>query len=222
MHAATYQHAMWIVVLVSSLWVLADAKAIGIKKGQVRGLGNLGPAGWFLACLLLWFPAFFFYLYKRPAFKRANASGVVLAAEPVVSVQAPPRVAGSSMNGTQALVWGVVLIVLGLGLSGWSGWRSYADVATWQQARAQLRELDALTPDKLAQAKQEAAQSKDLASQFLGAVLSPEIVEIGRQNALSEANGANARMMSDLPLLLLGLAMIYFGNGLLGRARKLG
>ena len=112
-----------------------------------------------------------------------------------------------------------MLILLGLGLS---GWRSYEDVVTWQQARAQLRELDALTPDKLPQAKQEAAQSKDLASQFLGAVLSPEVVEIGRQNAQSEANGANARMMSDLPLLLLGLAMIYFGNGLLGRARKLG
>ena len=108
MHAATYQHAMWI-----GLWSSCRAcgswptrRPLGSKKGQLRGLGNLGPAGWFLACLLLWFPAFFFYLYKRPAFKRINASGVVVDAEPVVSVQAQPRVAGSSMNGTQALVWG--------------------------------------------------------------------------------------------------------------------
>ncbi len=220
MQSTPYQLAMWLVVIGSSFWVLADAKAIGVKKGQVRGLGNLAPAGWFLACLLLWFPAFFFYLYMRPTFKRINARGVVHAAEPVVSMPPQPRVATPRLNGAQAMVWGVVLIVLGLGLAGWNGWRTYQDVDTWQQARAQLRELDALTPEKLAQAKQEASQSQDLASQFLGAFLTPEVVEIGKQKAQSDAAGANARMMLDLPLLLLGLAMIYWGNGLVGRARK--
>jgi hypothetical protein len=222
MHSTSYQHIMWLVVLVSSLWVLADAKAIGVKKGQIRGLGNLGPWGWFFACLLLWFPAFLIYLYKRPAFKRINAAGLAPSLVTVVAGQAPQGGVGTGMNGTQSLVWGVVLIVLGLGLAGWGGWRSYEDVAAWQQAWTQLKQLEALTPNRLAQLKQEASQSQDLASQFLGSMLSPELVEIGKQKAQSEADDANARMMTDLPLLLFGLAAIYFGNGLLGRTRKSG
>jgi len=220
MHSTSYQHIMWLVVLVSSLWVLADAKAIGVKKGQIRGLGNLGPWGWFFACLLLWFPAFPIYLYKRPAFKRINAAGLAPSLVTVVAGQAPQGGVGTGMNGTQSLVWGVVLIVLGL--AGWGGWRSYEDVAAWQQAWTQLKQLEALTPNRLAQLKQEASQSQDLASQFLGSMLSPELVEIGKQKAQSEAGDANARMMTDLPLLLFGLAAIYFGNGLLGWTRKSG
>lgn len=61
-----------IVVVVTSIWVLIDAKTIGVKKGQVRGMGNIGPWGWFFVCLLLWIIGFPFYLAKRPEFKRVN------------------------------------------------------------------------------------------------------------------------------------------------------
>ena len=64
---------IWIVVIATSLWVLIDAKTIGVKKGQIDGMGTMGPWSWFVACLLLWIIGFPFYLAKRGEFKRINA-----------------------------------------------------------------------------------------------------------------------------------------------------
>lgn len=64
---------IWVVVIATSLWVLIDAKTIGVKKGQIKGMGNMGPWSWFFACLLLWIIGFPFYLAKRGEFKRINA-----------------------------------------------------------------------------------------------------------------------------------------------------
>ena len=63
----------WVVVIATSIWVLIDAKTIGVKKGQIEGMGNLAPWGWFFACLLLWIVSFPFYLAKRPEYKRVNS-----------------------------------------------------------------------------------------------------------------------------------------------------
>lgn len=62
----------WVIVIATSIWVLVDAKTIGVKKGQIQGMGNLGPLGWFFGCLLLWIVCFPFYLAKRGEFKRLN------------------------------------------------------------------------------------------------------------------------------------------------------
>lgn len=63
---------IWVVIIATSIWVLIDAKTIGVKKGQITGMGNMGPVAWFLGCLFLWIIAFPFYLAKRPEFKRVN------------------------------------------------------------------------------------------------------------------------------------------------------
>ncbi|MDY0331152.1 MAG: hypothetical protein RBR52_11750 [Thiomonas sp.] len=232
------QQITWIIVIVSSLWVLADARAIGIRKGQVRGLGNLSPAGWFIACLLLWFPAFPYYLYKRREFRRINGQRPIptrgvespqpalaaAASQPTAAATpaAPAPVAWAQparLSGAQAVVWGVVLLVLGLGLGGWGAWRSYQDIDTWQQARAQLQEMSRLTPDKIAQAKQEAAHSDNPFTQFSSAFMSPEVVEIAKANAQSEMQGANNRLLTDLPAAIVGLMLVLGGHRLLGRGR---
>lgn len=72
---------IWLTVIASSIWVLVDAKSIGVKKGQIKGVGNIGPWGWFFVCLLLWIIGFPFYLYKRGEYKRVNgkAGGTVVA-----------------------------------------------------------------------------------------------------------------------------------------------
>lgn len=62
----------WLVVIGTSIWVLIDAKKIGVKKGQVTGIANMGPVGWFVVCLLLWIVGFPYDLIKRPEFKRIN------------------------------------------------------------------------------------------------------------------------------------------------------
>jgi hypothetical protein len=49
---------IYLLVIGTSLWVLFDANSIGVKKGQIKGMGDMGPAGWFLA--------------KRGEFKRVN------------------------------------------------------------------------------------------------------------------------------------------------------
>ena len=62
------------VVFGTSLWVLIDSRNIGIKKGTSNGFFNMGPTGWFLACLLCWIAAFPAYLVKRREHMRALAA----------------------------------------------------------------------------------------------------------------------------------------------------
>src|SRR5262245_49695935 len=62
-----------IIVVVTAVWVYFDAKAIGVKKGQISGFADMGPAGWFFATLLLWIVGFPLYLATRGEFKRINS-----------------------------------------------------------------------------------------------------------------------------------------------------
>ncbi len=61
-----------LVVIATSIWVLADAKSIGVKKGQIKGMCNMGPWGWFFGCLLMWIIVFPAYLAKRGEYKEIN------------------------------------------------------------------------------------------------------------------------------------------------------
>ena len=56
----------------TSIWVYFDAKSIGVEKGQLQRLADMGPAGWFYACLLLWIVGFPLYLAKRGEYKTIN------------------------------------------------------------------------------------------------------------------------------------------------------
>jgi hypothetical protein len=60
-----------LVVLGTSIWVLFDAKSMGVKKGQAKGMLDMDPVGWFLACLLLWIVVFPIYVVKRSDLKKA-------------------------------------------------------------------------------------------------------------------------------------------------------
>lgn len=62
----------FVVVIATSVWILFDTKAIGVKKGQLSGFVDLGPWGWFICSLLLWIVVFPLYLAKRPVYKRIN------------------------------------------------------------------------------------------------------------------------------------------------------
>ncbi|WP_036221231.1 FxLYD domain-containing protein [Mesoaciditoga lauensis] len=62
-----------LLVLGTSIWVLVDAKTIGVRKGLVKGFFDIGPWGWFFSCLLIWIIAFPIYIAKRGEFKRLNA-----------------------------------------------------------------------------------------------------------------------------------------------------
>lgn len=65
---------MWLAVLATAIWVLIDAKNIGVKKGLVSGIGDIGPWGWFFVILLLWIVGFPMYLYYRAKYKLVIAS----------------------------------------------------------------------------------------------------------------------------------------------------
>lgn len=60
-------------VIGTSIWVFFDASSIGVKKGQIKGLGDMGPVAWLFVCLLLWIVGFPLYLVKRGEFKRVNS-----------------------------------------------------------------------------------------------------------------------------------------------------
>ena len=61
-----------LLVLGTSIWVLFDAKTLGVKKGQTKGFIDMGPWGWFISCLLVWIIAFPIYIAKRGEFKRLS------------------------------------------------------------------------------------------------------------------------------------------------------
>jgi hypothetical protein len=64
-----------LVVVGTSIWVLIDAKSIGVEKGKIKGVANMGPWGWFFSCLLLWIIAFPLYLGNRGKFKQIDSTG---------------------------------------------------------------------------------------------------------------------------------------------------
>ncbi|NBX69788.1 MAG: hypothetical protein EBR01_12605 [Proteobacteria bacterium] len=67
------QNIAKLIVFISAVWVVIDAKKIGVSKGQLKGFWGMGPWGWFFITLLLWPIGFPFYLIKRPELKRINS-----------------------------------------------------------------------------------------------------------------------------------------------------
>ena len=65
---------LWLIFLGTILWVYFDAKAIGVKKGIIRGLADMNVGAWIGGMVLLWIVFFPFYLIKRGEFKKINNS----------------------------------------------------------------------------------------------------------------------------------------------------
>lgn len=62
---------MFWLVLLSGVFVLIDAKRIGVRKGLLAGMGNMGPWSWCFGTLLLWIVVFPMYLLYRGKYKAA-------------------------------------------------------------------------------------------------------------------------------------------------------
>jgi hypothetical protein len=67
---------VFLVVLGSSIWVYFDAKNIGARNGLGSGFLDMGPCGWFVACILLWIVAFPIYLAVRSKIQKAAAENL--------------------------------------------------------------------------------------------------------------------------------------------------
>lgn len=65
-----FSNWFWIMVVATSIWVLIDAKAIGVRREERKSAFNFGPWGWFISCLFLWIIAFPAYIAKRAGFKK--------------------------------------------------------------------------------------------------------------------------------------------------------
>ena len=64
---------VFLAFLASDVWVARDAKRLGAKRGTLGGFLDMGPVGWFFACLLLWIVAFPCYLATRHKLVAAKA-----------------------------------------------------------------------------------------------------------------------------------------------------
>ncbi len=65
-----------LVVVVSSVWVFMDARAIGAGKDNSTGFLSMGPTGWAFSCLLLWIVSFPLYLMQRSKIKNVSQGGL--------------------------------------------------------------------------------------------------------------------------------------------------
>ena len=72
-----------LIVIGTSIWVLVDAKSIGIGKRALNGVVDSGPWTWFWGCLLLWIVAFPMYLVKRNRYKGLDSEPAVIPSIPV-------------------------------------------------------------------------------------------------------------------------------------------
>jgi hypothetical protein len=58
------------VIIITSIWVYIDARVLQMHQERSSGgLFDMGPAGWFFSCLLIWFIAFPIYLIRRPRYR---------------------------------------------------------------------------------------------------------------------------------------------------------
>ena len=93
-----------LIVAASAIWVLMDAKSIGVRKGLIVGLGDMGPWGWFVATLGLWIIAFPSYLFYRGRFKSAI----------LTPITAAPRVRAESGPSGSLSGWAIAAFYIGL------------------------------------------------------------------------------------------------------------
>jgi hypothetical protein len=61
-----------VIPIVTSIWVYFDAKHIGVRKGQAKGILDMSPLGWSICCLGIWIIAFPLYVGMRGEFNRLN------------------------------------------------------------------------------------------------------------------------------------------------------
>jgi hypothetical protein len=223
---------MFVVVIASSSWVLSDAKSIGVRRGQIRGFADFGPRGWFIATLLFWIVAFPLYLVQRPKYKAINSpapTNTRTAMHSGTSQEAPGHIQGSSMpvqpiaspkmGKAYNTTWGVIMVVSGLCIAGYSGWQDYNAVVSWNNAQNQITSLSNLTQKDIDDAKSDAQKTGNFAEVFVAGMLSsPAVLAIAKANAQSEMDRAIEMLEIYIPTLLVGLALIRSGNNKLRRA----
>jgi hypothetical protein len=66
------QGIVGLIILATIIWVFIDSKKIGVQKGQIKGILDMGRRGWVVACVAIWIIAFPCYLAKRGEYKRIN------------------------------------------------------------------------------------------------------------------------------------------------------
>jgi hypothetical protein len=94
---------IWMIVIGAAIWVLIDARKIGVKKGLISGMGNIGPWGWFFVTLLLWIVGFPMYLCYRGKCKRAVAGATNKAITPISGSASPTKPASFAIEELEKL-----------------------------------------------------------------------------------------------------------------------
>ena len=88
----------WLVIVGSSVGVAVDASRLDARRGVLGGgLRDMGPAGWFFSCLLLWIVAVPCYLTvrgtlvrRRDALARLGQNQLRVARTPAWATAAAP------------------------------------------------------------------------------------------------------------------------------------
>lgn len=99
----------FIIGLALAIFVLYDAKKIGIRKGLISGIGNLSPWGWFWLTSILGILGFGIYWYHRGKLIEAVANSSGPASSEISSTISPAAAPSTKMSPLK-----IIAVVLGM------------------------------------------------------------------------------------------------------------
>lgn len=113
------------------------------------------------------------------------------------------------------LVWGVVLLLAGLGLAGWSVWHGVPDARHWWHAHRALQQLAAAGG---ADARGSGSGGDLLGMLRAGVAAIPGARQWLQAGLQRSERAALHALLLQLALLLLAGVLLWLGNRLLGQA----
>ena len=119
------------------------------------------------------------------------------------------------------LVWGVLLVLCGLGCTGWGAWHATVDASHWLRAHRALGEIASGDTRDLERLQRREQASGDLLGEIgAGLAALPGGRELAAATWRRREQAAGHDLLLQLPLLLGGLLLLGLGHHLLGRVSR--
>ncbi|MBU2739737.1 hypothetical protein [Acidithiobacillus concretivorus] len=117
------------------------------------------------------------------------------------------------------IVWGIIFLLSGLGMTGWGGYNTYTNIHIWHTERSALKQIASYTPQKIAALRAQEVQGNSIENGLVGMLLSsPFFLKLAIAKIENAETQAQNNLILDFPVTILGVFFIFWGNGMLRKA----